>query len=397
MDRPESLTPVETTLPVVRNRTAAILYKWCACAAIALGSLVVAGMWHLGSNSMIACGFFGAAFIHFASRPSMKQIVLAVGSGFANAAIYVLLKGPVGTDGFTRAMGAGAFLGIGSILALAFERVIDENRDHARYLSDALVLPGFSLVAGIAMQIANHGTHLSYDFLLYDFDASLGIAPGRSVVDLFHRVHWISAGSNLVYAGLLLFPTLYHAWALFRHRAKNHNLMHVFVIAGLCGFAFYQVCPAMGPLYAFPSKFPDALPASAPLQALSSDGVNNAMPSMHMTWALSVWWSAWELGPLAVTIATAVVGFTGLATLGSGEHYLIDLIVAVPLVMGAVGIYRRQRAPAIAGLLIVAAWTLYLRLGAWSYVPAPIHWMMITATLIVPAAMMVRARRSGLQ
>src|SRR5579883_894423 len=58
---------VTRPLPATGSRTINALYKSCACSAIALALVMVAGIWHLGANSMIACGFLGAAFIHFAS------------------------------------------------------------------------------------------------------------------------------------------------------------------------------------------------------------------------------------------------------------------------------------------------------------------------------------------
>ena len=46
--------------------------------ALVISLLVVAGIWHLGANSMIACGFLGAWFIHLGSRPSLRQAGLAL-------------------------------------------------------------------------------------------------------------------------------------------------------------------------------------------------------------------------------------------------------------------------------------------------------------------------------
>jgi len=388
-------SPSGTLNQDLERKTVVALYRFCICAAITLSLLLVAGIWHLGANSMIACGFLGAVFIHAASRPGWKRMLFAALVGMAFAVVYVLLKGVVATDAFARAMGMGAFWGIGSIVVLSFEMVIYGKRENLRFLSDALVLPVFSLVAGIGMQLTNGLTHASYDNLLYAFDTSLGIAPGLRVISWCRAAPWIATASGLVYAGLLIFPPLYHAWALHKVRTEKYNLMHVFVIAGICGFVFYQICPAMGPLYLFESKFPDHLPALVPLQAFSSTGVNNAMPSMHMTWALLVWWSAWELGPVALGIASAVVGFTGLATLGSGEHYLIDLIVAVPLAMAVNGIYRRSWSRAIAGVAMVVGWTVYLRMGLWTGVAATLHWMLIAVTLVV-ALIFTRVTRSRL-
>jgi hypothetical protein len=65
-------------------------------------------------------------------------------------------------------------------------------------------------------------------------------------------------------------------------------------------------------------------------EPLSIKGVQNAIPSLHMAWVLLAWWysrglSLWERG-----IALAFVIFTIFATMGTGEHYFVDLVVAYP-------------------------------------------------------------------
>ena len=42
---------------------AGLAYKWVASIALIFSLVLLAGIWHMGSNSMIACGFFGAFFI----------------------------------------------------------------------------------------------------------------------------------------------------------------------------------------------------------------------------------------------------------------------------------------------------------------------------------------------
>jgi hypothetical protein len=358
-----------------------VLYKTFVSSALVISLLVVAGIWHLGANSMIACGFLGAWFIHLGSRPSLRQAGLALSAGLAAALVYRLAGGVFGPNAFPYCMGIGAFLGVGSILGMALDRIWTGSAQFTSALRDALILPVFSLVAGLSMQLANSGSHASFDFLLYRFDGSLGLAPGPAVASLFQWHPWIGAGSSLVYAGLLIFPPLYHGWASHRVKTARFHLMHAFVIAGVGGFILYQICPAMGPLYAFGKQFPDHLPAwsAVPVQALIGTGVNNAMPSMHMTWALLVWVASWELGGFAVAIASVFVTFTGLATVGFGEHYLIDLVVSVPLVMMVVGASTFRHKLTVIGLGLVVAWTLYLRTGI--LLPAALNWLAIVATV----------------
>ena len=222
------------------------------------------------------------------------------------------------------ATGLGAFLGLGSLTVMTLVMVWGDSRAYVEPLRRALVLPVFSLVAGVSMDAVTKAQPPAYDLYLHAFDSGLGISPGASVAKLFDALPWLGIAASVTYALLLLFPTLYDAWGL--RRGLRSNLMTAFAVGGVCGFIFYQVCPGVGPLYVFGSRFPAHLPAPGEFQLASyhGPGARNAMPSMHMTWALLVWWSAWELTPLARFIATGFATLTFFATLGFGEHYLVD-------------------------------------------------------------------------
>src|SRR5260370_20323384 len=57
------------------------------------------------------------------------------------------------------------------------------------------------------------------------------------------------------------------------------------------------------------------------------------MPSLHMTWALLGFWYS-RNAPLWVRlVAYAFLAFAVLSTLGTGEHYLADLVVAFPFAL----------------------------------------------------------------
>src|SRR5260370_33585778 len=49
-----------------------------------------------------------------------------------------------------------------------------------------------------------------------------------------------------------------------------------------------------------------------------------------MAWDLLVWWNSKGITRWIRVIALAFVIFTVLATLGTGEHYFVDLVVAFP-------------------------------------------------------------------
>lgn len=376
-----------------------LLFKLCTSAAVLLVLLVVMGIWHLGSNSMIACGFAGAFFFQVSSRPSRKHLLAAVGAGAGYGAAYALLGTSFGGSAVQVATGIGAFLGLGSLTVMSLAMVWTEARTYLAPLRRALVLPVFSLIAGVSMNAVTKAQPPAYDFYLYAFDSGLGITPGALVARLFDALPWLGVSASVTYALLLLFPTFYDAWGL--RRGVRSSLMTAFVVGGVCGFIFYQICPGLGPAYVFGSRFPWHLPAPPKFDLVMyrGAGARNAMPSMHMTWALLVWWSAWELTPLARFIASGFAALTFLATLGFGEHYLVDLVVAVPfaLLIEAICAFGRERKTALGvgavGLALTLSWLLLLRTPLVAQLPMGACWTMVVGTIAITVPLQFALRR----
>ena len=207
------------------------------------------------------------------------------------ALIYAMMGGSFGKDSgvetFSFFMGMGAFLGAGTILFMALNKVWTGSPQYSSALRDAVIAPAFILTAGLSMQFANRGFHPSFDYFLYRFDLSLGLTPQHSIVTLFRNVQWIRIASFLTYSGLLMFPPLFHGWATYKGKAAKTHLVHAFVIAGVVGFVLYHICPAVGPHVTFGEQYPDQLPVlnAVPMKSFLSTSVYNAMPSLHMTWA----------------------------------------------------------------------------------------------------------------
>jgi hypothetical protein len=57
------------------------------------------------------------------------------------------------------------------------------------------------------------------------------------------------------------------------------------------------------------------------------------MPSLHIAWVLLAWWFSRGLSVWERAIAMIFVVFTVFATLGSGEHYFVDLVVGFPFAL----------------------------------------------------------------
>lgn len=100
---------------------------------------------------------------------------------------------------------------------------------------------------------------------------------------------------------------------------------------------FYLMFPACGPAYAFPG-FPWHIPKLITPHVLQLSAYPNCMPSVHMSTALMAGFfvSRWRVGRW---LGGVYVGFTVLATLGLGEHYLIDLLAAVPYTYAVLAVW----------------------------------------------------------
>lgn len=104
------------------------------------------------------------------------------------------------------------------------------------------------------------------------------------------------------------------------------------IVAALLAPLFYLAFPAVGPAHVGDPLAP-----------------RNCVPSLHMSWALI---GAFYIAPRYRALGIAFALLTAAATLATGEHYWLDLLVAVPYtaaVCAAEGLWTRRRS-AKAGL-----------------------------------------------
>src|SRR5262249_35207453 len=128
-------------------------------------------------------------------------------------------------------------------------------------------------------------------------------------------------------------------------------------------------------------------------------GYRNAMPSLHMGWALLSWWYCRGLSWWSKSVALAFLVFTFLATLGTGEHYLIDLVVAFPFALMVLGIFsfslswknRDRLLSVFASLGIILVWLFLLRFANSVFWISPaVPWTLVAATVL--ASVLLRQR-----
>lgn len=154
---------------------------------------------------------------------------------------------------------------------------------------------------------------------------------------------WLARLCLLVYISLPFASAYVFAQYLRQPRPMRANPFVAFLVAGVSGFALYSVCPAAGPAHAFRDAFPihpPALAADAVLDA--GHAPRNAIPSLHLAWALLILWNLGTRKWWARAAAGIFLIFTALATLGLGEHYTIDLAVGLTSVPERLGDHGKR-------------------------------------------------------
>ncbi len=342
--------------------------------------------------------FFGLALasvmiLHFRVRPRWLDGVLVGASGLVLAFIdfHVLHYAPALMAWFS-------FFGVGSLLVLGAACVMAESQD--RKLLLYAWIPAFLFLASdwfatnmLAWVSEMHPKTL--DLYLLSFDASLHVQLSFVVGRLFDSLRWLHEAGLFFYMGLAIPITLVYAGRLARFGTKSFSAMLAFLITGPVGILFYSLFPACGPAHAANRYFPfHPLSISETsrllLEPIAIVGARNAIPSLHMAWTLLAWWYSRGLSWLERGIAFIFLAFTVMATLGTGEHYFVDLVVAFPFALMIQGICayelpwtdsRRLQAAGF-GLGSVLVWLAALRFANRLFWISPVvSWMLVVATI----------------
>ena len=326
---------------------------------------------HIGSSPYLAFALGGSFFAHIYLGRDRTEIRNAILLGISYLAANLLLQAP-----FDRYIGfpvgaAGAFCGCGSltILALKLRTARGEPRHQISQIAiTAALVPVLCTLSLAAVSFAARITPFTFDYVLYRADRSLGIdtfALGRA---------WIAHPSLIFTASLVCnaLPLYIGAClALLSGKPWARRFQIAVVALGVVGFALYQLCPAAGPVYRFPA-FRHILPTlqglpsvATPLQAPAM----NAMPSLHLAWALLCLFYVYRLGIGMSIFASLFVLLTAIATVGSGQHYVVDLIAAVPFSFAAWSATSTETARCLrislsaAGMALTIIWIVAARLN----------------------------------
>lgn len=323
---------------------------------------------------------------------SMRDAFVVVAIGLALLQVDLRLLGYQ-----TSAMAVLSLFGLASLLMLGWRAIWDRAVNEplrrafvaAAALSVAVALTGFYIERTFFWHIR------VYDLFLYSFDSSLG--KQWTFLLAQHTAnnpaaHWLS---TFAYDLVLVPPALVYAAVVHDERRARIALWAFLIVAPLAAFCFL-LFPATGPLYAF-RTFPKlVVPASelARLIPTSVDvtGPRNAIPSLHFAWVLLAYWNSRETKSWIRVFCAVMVVLTIYATLMTGEHYGVDLLLAVPFALGVQGLsvwIASSRAQstvrwAIASFAVVATWLTLLRLANRMFWISPVvPWSLVILTMAV--------------
>jgi hypothetical protein len=243
-------------------------------------------------------------------------------------------------------------------------------RPHApeppRLLLFTLSLVAFGPIADAYMDAASRGFPLKFDYFLYLVDESLGVSA-FSVARLFSE--WQLRVLFIIYQSFVWVMMLWY-WVVLKSRdGRPNRLLIAYLINFVAGPGLYLIVPARGPRHAFGAVFPMGAPDVSPV-LVQLNGWPNAIPSLHVSTALLFLLFAGK-SRVRRGIAWAYLAGTVGATLAF-EHYLIDLIVAVPFACFAALAAKGKFRKALSNFALVLAWLLAIRFATPALVAYPI-------------------------
>lgn len=349
--------------------------KWfLACAAASI--LFIIGMKIPVGPEFLIGALFACLIFHLWLRPSKAEL----GSVATIAVILTVARLHFGTAILPDAglwKYAATMIGIGSLLVqsavLPFAGTQFKRRSTA--FSSGLACLLFLMFSTVPLILTARYTPLTFDLYLFEFDRALGADISFWTGRIVRSSKPLLYAAAFAYGGLGLDVAIVVGSQMFE---RKRNLLLVLGAAGAVGCVLYTVVPATGPLFVF-SDFPRHLPPAVVPQLVSVDAIamRNAVPSLHFTWTLLLYWMAGQRQAWVRWTAAAFLVLTFIATLALGQHYFVDLVVALPFTMVFIGLSERSYRVAAVAATMLLSWLLTLRLipllplrlGLWTWLP----------------------------
>ena len=348
-------------------------------------------------HAVFVLGEFAVVFciLYLCSRPRWREVAAAGAGGVLLTGIYLALR----PYEMSRPLSDMLYLFIGAFALSALVALVARVRltPAARPLALTLVV-AFVLVlvydtfvvSLLGFTAALHPR--TYDAIAHNLDATLGFSPAVLTALVVNAWPPLLDLVTAVYRYLPYAFAVLYGLQLARPERAPVSLLLAYTVSGAIAIFLYHACPIAGPRYAFGDYFYAWPPVAPPNDLLAvPPAPRNGMPSMHFGWALLMWMHASFIGQRVRIVFAVLAGLMFLATLGLGQHYLVDLAASPPAIVAiqalcATGLgwsnRARQRALTI-GALLMFAWILAVRYGIGLFEVVPgLTWVAIAGTVV---------------
>lgn len=367
---------------------------WIACSVLCIALSVLAA-WALDLTvPYLPLAIAGGLVFYLRNWPPLEELIawVAISLGFG-----FVVRFPHDHNWINTGAGVMSLFGLGAFLMLGLRWLWSAGAERRK--TYAVLAPGaamvlFVLSAQRALSLANVLYAKTFDLYLYVFDGSFGFQPSFLMGRAMAASSLLRIACLLTYISLPFVMALVYALRLPKGTERpSWDIITLFLLAGLGGWALYNVVPGTGPVYVFADSFPwRSLPyKSLPrlfleLVPVNSDIPRNAIPSLHMAWAMLLYWNTKGLSRSLRIFLAAYAVLTAVSTLGTGEHYFVDLVAGVPFALAVQAVVSPDRKAELlcrttvagAGLTLTIFWLLLVRFGTrWMLVSPILPWSLV--------------------
>ena len=268
----------------------------------------------------------------------------------------------------------------------------------------------FAALVLLLQQLANFTVVLhafTHDTVLYRLDGVFGLVPDASLARFALALPAAAPVLATWHPLLIAAPCLLLGASLRGVRQDEALAVLRFVlIAGVVLCMACNLYPAAGPAATFQKFFPAALPAlqDVPLERVVLIGAARvALPALHFSWAMGLVLLTWRRQRKWRTLFCVVCVLDVLIELALGKHYLIDLVVTMPLTLALVALvdcalpWKGVRAAlCMFGAAVYALWLLLLTFAPELLIGhALLAWLLVLLSVAACVAGSVSLLRAG--
>jgi hypothetical protein len=199
-----------------------------------------------------------------------------------------------------------------------------------------------------------------YDPVLFALDRALGVSAAAIAYPLQGVCR-----TPLIVIYQLMVPMMICWFLVTRYKNMRGSVVVAYVAELIVGPILYAVLPACGPIYAFGTQWLN--PQQIQANTIRLAAMPNAFPSLHVGTAFV--FVLFAPGKKWRVVALAFLAGTALATVSTGEHYVIDLVAGLAFGCFAASVGHHKFRSAFLYLGVVLCWSLTVRF-AYSFLIA---------------------------